>query len=57
MVFKPGDAGIAMFYFWQVDEDARASRLPPPWSVQKLKERFVVKDGAGPKVRLFLLRG
>ena len=42
-----------MFYFWQVDEDARASRFPPPWSVQELKGCFVVKDGAGQRLGYF----
>ena len=42
-----------MFYFWQVDEDARASRVPPPWSVLELKGRFVVKDSADQRVGNF----
>jgi hypothetical protein len=40
------DAAIAMFYFWQVDEDARASRVPPPWSGLELKGCLAVRDRA-----------
>jgi hypothetical protein len=37
--------------------DMPTSRFPPPWSVDELEACFVVKDGAGPKAGVYLLRG
>jgi hypothetical protein len=42
-----------MFYSWLVDQDASSFRFPPPWSVQELKDCFVVKDSGGQKLGYF----
>jgi hypothetical protein len=44
-----------VFYSWLVgdDEDASIARFPAPWSVQELKNRFVVRDSAGQKLGHF----